>query len=146
MGPLLPELDKGWAAACAFPCICIPRGPALDILVVEDDADLRHLVGRFLEKQGFGVVLAEHPLEALEQLSTRKVDLIVTDYMMPHMDGVAFTEQIKANPALKEIPVILITAWPDDGVTERGMRKGVALSLPKPIDFNRLLTLIRFAE
>jgi len=118
----------------------------LDILVVEDDADLRQLMGRFLEKQGFSVVLAEHPLQALEQLAARKVDLIVTDYMMPHMDGVAFTERLKATPTLKDIPVILVTAWPDDGMTERGMRKGVALSLTKPIDFNRLLTLIRFAE
>ena len=103
-------------------------------------------MGRFLEKKGFGVLLAEHPLEALELLASRKVDLVVTDYMMPHMDGVAFTERLKAEPALKEIPVILVTAWPDDGMTERGMRKGVALTLPKPIDFNRLLTLIRFAE
>ncbi|MEN9797914.1 MAG: hypothetical protein RL653_1610 [Pseudomonadota bacterium] len=103
-------------------------------------------MGRFLEKQGYGVVLAEDPVQALAQLEGRTVGLIITDMMMPHMDGIAFTERLKQNPATKDIPVLLVTAWPDDATTDRGLRKGVALTLSKPIDFNRLLTLIRFAE
>ena len=103
-------------------------------------------MGRFLEKQGYGVVSAEDPVSALSLLEGRTVGMIITDLMMPHMDGIAFTERLKANPATREIPVILVTAWPDEATSDRGMRKGVALTLSKPIDFNRLLTLIRFAE
>lgn len=66
--------------------------------------------------------------------------------MMPHLDGITFTEKLKSNPAMANIPVILITAWPSEEVADKGMRKGVALTLPKPIDFDRLLTLVKFAE
>lgn len=66
--------------------------------------------------------------------------------MMPHLDGIHFAEKLKANPDTAAIPIILITAWPSDEVSEQGLRKGVALMLSKPIDFNRLLTLVKFAE
>ena len=119
----------------------------MDILVVDDDRELGILIQRFLKKQGYPLVtVVENALEAFIELENRKYGLIITDLMMPHLDGISFAEKLKGNPATADIPVILITAWPSEEVSDKGMRKGIALTLPKPIDFDRLLTLVKFAE
>ena len=118
----------------------------MEILVVDDDLELCTLLSRFLEKHGYTVHSAGDALQALDVLERKQVGLIITDYMMPHMDGIRFTELLKQDPRTKDVPVILITAYPSEEVTERSLRKGVALALEKPIDFNRLLTLVKFSE
>ena len=118
----------------------------LNILVVDDDLELCRLLSRYLERQGYRVHSAGDALQALDVLAREQVGLVITDYMMPHMDGVSFTEQIRADPRYKNLPVIMMTAHPTDELSERGLRKGVAMMLAKPIDFERLLTLVRFAE
>ncbi|MFL5319409.1 MAG: PleD family two-component system response regulator [Myxococcaceae bacterium] len=123
-----------------------PGEKTLDILVVDDDRELATLLERFLTKQGYTVTLAEDGLQALLALEEKKFGLVITDLMMPHIDGITFTEKLKGNPETAHIPVILITAWPSEDISDKGMRKGVALTLGKPIDFDRLLTLVKFAE
>lgn len=118
----------------------------MNILVVDDDRDVATLIQRFLQKQGYTVSIAEDGLQALVAIETGSFGLVITDLMMPHIDGITFTEKLKGNPATANIPVILITAWPSEEVADKGMRKGVALTLSKPIDFDRLLTLVKFAE
>lgn len=118
----------------------------MNILVVDDDIDLCTLLSRFLEKHGFTVYSAQDALQALDVLSRTRVGMVITDFHMPHMDGVRFTEALKQDPQLKDVPVIMVTATPDLDVHDQGMRKGVAMTLQKPIDFHRLLTLVRFAE
>jgi DNA-binding NtrC family response regulator len=73
------------------------------------------------------------------------IRLVITDLMMPHADGISFTEQIHALDAFKNLPVIMITAHHTDDVTESGMRRGVALTLSKPLNLNKLLDLVGFA-
>lgn len=114
--------------------------------MVDDDLDMCRMLSRFLERHGYRVHSAGDALQALDILAQEKVGLVITDYMMPHLDGVSFTEQVRADPRYKDLPVILITAYPSDDLTDRGLRKGVAMTLAKPIDFDRLLTLVRFAE
>ena len=118
----------------------------MEILVVDDDLELCTLLSRFLEKHGYKVHSAGDALQALDILERTRVGLIITDYMMPHMDGIHFTEVLKQDPRTRDVPVILVTAYLADEVTERSLRKGVALTLEKPIDFNRLLTLVKFSE
>lgn len=104
------------------------------------------MLSRFLEKHGYTVHSAGDALQALDILERTRVGLIITDYMMPHMDGIHFAELLKQDPRTKDVPVILVTAHPADEIAEKSLRKGVAMTLEKPVDFNRLLTLVKFAE
>jgi two-component system chemotaxis response regulator CheY len=117
----------------------------VQILVVDDDDAQAQLVARFLSKHGYEVFTAGSPPEAMPILNSRSIRLVITDLMMPHADGITFAQQIHGQPRFKDMPVILITAWHTDEIADKGMRKGVALTLSKPIDFNKLLDLVGFA-
>ena len=118
---------------------------AIKILVVDDDASQSTLIAKVLTKHGYAVLTAPSPVEAMPMLHSDDIKLVITDLMMPHVDGISFALQIHAVPRLKDMPVILITAWHSEELAEKGMRKGIALTLSKPIDFNKLLDLVGFA-
>lgn len=119
--------------------------PKITLLVVDDDEAIRQLMASFLGSNGFEVLTAPNPVKALELLDAHPVKLVITDLMMPHVDGVTFTQQIHARPQYKDLPVILITAYGNDQVGDHSLRKGVALTLDKPIELNKLLDLVGFA-
>jgi CheY-like chemotaxis protein len=116
------------------------------ILVVDDDLELCRMLSRFLEKHGYQVYSAQDALQALDVLGREDIGLVITDLMMPHMNGITFTEMLRQDPRHKDVPIILVTAYPENQLVELGLRKGVAMTLGKPIDFERLLTLVRFAQ
>jgi CheY-like chemotaxis protein len=118
----------------------------VNILVVDDDVNLCTGLSSYLEQHGYTVYSAADALQALDVLERQQIGLVITDYMMPHVDGIRFTEMLKADPRLQNIPVLLITASPEPEVMDKGMRKGVALTLQKPVDMGQLLNLVRFAE
>ena len=118
----------------------------MDILVVDDDLDMCRMLSRYLEKQGYRVHSAGDALQALDVLARETIGLVITDYNMPHMNGIGFTEQLRADPRYKGIPVIMCTADSLEELGDQAMRKGISMTLPKPIDFDRLLTLVKFAE
>ncbi len=118
----------------------------MKILLVDDDLDLVGMLTRYLERHGCQVLSAGDALKAWEILEREQVGMLITDLMMPHMDGIAFTERIRQDPRFAKLPVILITAYPSEDLTDQGLRKGVAITLSKPLDLERLLTLVRFAE
>ncbi len=80
------------------------------LLVVEDDLDLRQILTDLLAGKGYEVQSAANGLEALHQLVQRPADVIVLDFMMPVMDGLAFRDAQRRDPALAGIPVVLISA------------------------------------
>jgi CheY-like chemotaxis protein len=90
------------------------------ILVVDDDEDIRESLRDLLEEDGFPVLTASHGEEALAKLRTSvRPCLIILDLMMPIMDGYQFHEALKADPALRKLPVLILTAGrgsPPDGV------------------------------
>jgi two-component system chemotaxis response regulator CheY len=118
----------------------------VNILVVDDDLSLCASLSQFLERNGYTVYSAGDALQALDVMERQPVDLIITDYLMPHVDGIRFTQMLKADPRFASIPVLLITASPDVATTDNGLRKGVAMMLQKPVDMGQLLNLVRFAE
>ncbi len=122
----------------------VPQAPT-KVLIVDDDLDVCTLIARFLTKHGYVALTAPDAVQANEVLDREDIRLVITDLMMPHLDGIRFTEQIHSKPRYKDLPVILITAYPSDELADKGMRRGVALTLPKPIDLNRLLDLVGFA-
>lgn len=118
----------------------------MKILVVDDDLELCTMLSRFFEKHGFVVHSAGDALQALDILGREEVDFVIADLMMPHMDGISFLETLKADDRFRHLPVVLLTAYPSEEVLDKGLRKGAAFALSKPIDFDRLLTLVRFAQ
>ncbi len=102
------------------------------ILVVDDDADVRLLLGRMLERAGYAVVEAEHGRAALARLAEVTPELILLDLMMPEMDGFEFLDELRRVPAGRSIPVVVFTAkelTPEDhrrltGSVERTLEKG----------------------
>lgn len=104
------------------------------------------MLSRFFEKHGFVVHSAGDALQALDILGREPVDFVIADLMMPHMDGLSFLDTLKADPKLAHLPVVLLTAYPSEEVLDKGLRKGAAFALPKPIDFEHLLNLVRFAQ
>lgn len=118
----------------------------MNILVVDDDLELCKILSRFFEKHGFVVHSAGDALQALDILEREGIEFIITDLMMPHMDGISFLEVLKRDPRWKDLPVVILTAYPSDEIMDKGLRKGAAFTLSKPIDFNRLLTLVQFAR
>lgn len=80
------------------------------ILLVEDEPGIREALALLLELEGFEVVPTANPMQALEALPTIACDLIITDQMMPRMDGLAFLRQVRAQERYQRIPTVLISA------------------------------------
>jgi len=80
------------------------------VLVVDDDAKMRGLLRRRLEKEGYGVTEAAHGKEALERIADHRPDLILLDLMMPVMDGIEFLTHLRAREDWRDIAVIVVTA------------------------------------
>lgn len=119
--------------------------PAITVMVVDDDEATLNLLGAFLRRSGYRVLTATNPVKALDMLEHEDARLVLTDLMMPHVDGIAFTERVHQIPRHKDVPVIMMTAFGTEEVSERGMRRGVAMTLAKPIELSRLLDLVGFA-
>ncbi len=94
------------------------------ILVVDDDASIRTFVANGLQEEGNRVITATDGKEALEQLENNTVDLVIADVMMPGMDGIAFSQQVKTNIVYSHIPLILLTAKSNSASEIEGIRAG----------------------
>jgi CheY-like chemotaxis protein len=83
------------------------------ILVVDDEVDITETYALFLDLHGYEVVTANNAVQGLEALALRVPDLIVSDCMMPHMDGVEFSRRVRAGAKTSHIPVILMSGAPE---------------------------------
>ncbi|WP_298932351.1 SpoIIE family protein phosphatase [uncultured Ramlibacter sp.] len=109
-------------------------GPQHRLLVVDDNEMNRDLLSRRLQRQGFLVELAQDGQQALEAIAAQAFDLILLDIMMPVMNGYDLLERLKADPALRHIPVIMITAIDDAESIARCIDMGAEDHLPKPFN------------
>ncbi len=120
--------------------------PVISILVVDDDEATLNLLGTFLRRNGYRVLAASNPVRGLELLAAEDdVKLVITDLMMPHIDGIDFTKRIHQMEKHKNLPVIMMTAFGNDSVLDKSMRHGVAITLSKPLELSKLLDLVGFA-
>ena len=107
------------------------------ILVAEDDAELQQLFCRVLTRSGFTAIGVPDGAAALEALEKEYIDLIVSDIMMPEIDGFEFAETVrKVN---KNIPILFLTARDDIFSKQRGFRLGIDDYMVKPIVMDELL-------
>jgi CheY-like chemotaxis protein len=114
--------------------------------VVDDDEATLLMVSRFLDKEGFDVVTALDAGTALQLLASEKVDAVVTDLMMPRIDGRELVRQLRGDPKTRDLPVIMVTAYGSDEAAEAGLRDGASLFLAKPLDLTLLATVLRMAS
>jgi CheY-like chemotaxis protein len=105
------------------------------ILMIEDDPDIRRVAVMALKfKGGWTVVTAEDGIDGLAKAASEKPDVILLDSMMPRMNGEETCKHLKADPALKDIPVIFLTAKSQKKEIEAGMELGAIGYLVKPFD------------
>ncbi|MGH2521487.1 MAG: hybrid sensor histidine kinase/response regulator, partial [Anaerolineales bacterium] len=113
------------------------------ILIVEDDAALLEGLRDILELAGFQVTVARNGIEGLAALDKITPDLIISDIMMPYMDGYQFYAQARARPALLNVPFIFLTAKGEKADVRQGKMLGADDYLIKPFDEEDLLVAIR---
>ena len=104
------------------------------ILVVDDNEANRDLLIRRLQRQGHHTATAENGRIALDMLAHGSFDLILLDIMMPEMNGFEVLEHLKADDALRHVPVIMISALDDAESVSKGIALGADDHLPKPFD------------
>jgi CheY-like chemotaxis protein len=113
------------------------------VLIVDDIADTRDVLGRFLSRAGHQIESAPNGRDALRRILDRTPDAIVLDLQMPEMDGAALLEVLRAYLRLKTLPVIVWTGYPDSPIADRAAKQGVSAILPKDkatfADINRII-------
>jgi two-component system, OmpR family, alkaline phosphatase synthesis response regulator PhoP len=113
------------------------------ILAVDDEKHIVRLVQVNLERQGYEVVTANDGKEALEKVNEEQPDLVVLDVMMPYMDGFEVLQNMRRNPATRDIPVIMLTAKAQDADVFKGWQSGVDCYLTKPFNPMELLSFVK---
>ena len=125
------------------PCADEPvmEGTRATVLVVEDNEDLQAMLYKLLA-QRYNVVSAYNGIEALDVLSEQRIDIVLTDVMMPVMDGVELTRRIHADASMSFIPVVMLTAKRDDEDRAEAYRAGADAYITKPFNTSVLLARI----
>ncbi len=113
------------------------------ILIVDDDAETLRLIGMMLERQGFIIASLNSGLQAVEMAQVEKPNLIVLDVMMPDIDGYEVTRQIRKEPSLMDIPILMFTAKSQVNDKVIGYEAGVDDYLTKPVHPAELVAHIR---
>jgi DNA-binding response OmpR family regulator len=120
------------------------------ILIVDDDPHAVEILTRMLDREGYECTGAADGPAALHTVRSQAVDVILLDVMMPGMDGLQVCERLREDAALRQIPVILVTAKDDMETRSKGMALGVSEYLTKPVNkrelFNRVAAQLHSLE
>jgi CheY-like chemotaxis protein len=117
--------------------------PQSRVLVVDDNAQNRELLGAYLESIPVRVEMAEDGVDALQFVGENPPDLILLDIMMPRMSGFEVCRKLKSHPATRDIPVIMVTALNELGDIERAVDCGTDDFLSKPVNRIELVTRVK---
>ena len=107
------------------------------ILVVEDDRDLNHTVCTYLDRNGYEAVGCLNADDAYDEMYGNIFDLIISDIMMPDIDGFEFAQTVRE--LNKDIPILFMTARDDFAAKQKGYRAGIDDYMLKPVDLDELL-------
>jgi twitching motility two-component system response regulator PilH len=113
------------------------------VLIVEDTASEQELIGLYLREAGYSVINASSGKEALTKVESQKPDAIVTDVVMPGMNGFELCRSLKKNPDTKAIPVIACTSKNQELDRLWGMKQGVDVYVTKPFTRDELVRALR---
>ena len=115
-----------------------------EILVIDDEKDISHLIEMALRSNGFkNITLCFDGKTALEKINSKKPDLILLDLMLPNIDGLTICREVKSNPAIKNIPIIMITAKSEENDIVMGLELGANDYITKPFSTKVLIARVR---
>ena len=112
------------------------------ILVVDDERGFCDVVTVILESQGYEVHKAHHANDAFGLLDETTPDLILTDMMMPEIDGVSLIKRLQETPAWADIPVVVVSAYSEPEIQENAFEAGAAGFMSKPFSASELRSTI----
>ncbi|MBY6272708.1 MAG: DNA-binding response regulator, partial [Bacillaceae bacterium] len=110
------------------------------ILIVDDDPHIRELVRIYLQRDGFDIVECEDGVQALSVLDSDKIDLVVLDVMMPHLDGWALCRKIRES---SQLPVLMLTAKGETSQKIKGLHLGADDYMVKPFEPLELVARVK---
>lgn len=111
----------------------MPTAAVLKVLVVDDQNSVRQMTRMTLEQLGVRFIHeAENGRQAMDTASVQPLDLIISDYNMPEMDGLAFLRAVRGHPAVRKVPFILLTGRGDRELVVKAAQAGVNNYLIKP--------------
>lgn len=113
------------------------------IMIIDDSASLRQVVGIALKGAGYEVIEGCDGKDALDKLDGRKVSLIISDVNMPVMDGISFVKAVKERPEYKFTPVIMLTTEFTDKKKQEGQAAGAKAWVVKPFKPEQLLGAVQ---
>lgn len=115
---------------------------AKTILIVDDSAAIRQVVGIALKGAGYNTIEACDGKDALSKMTGDKIHLIISDVNMPNMDGITFVGEVKKHPKYKFTPVIMLTTESQDGMKKAGQAAGAKAWVVKPFKPDQMLTAV----
>ncbi len=113
------------------------------ILVVDDDQNILTLIKTILSQRDYRVSTALNGELAVSLLKEERFDAIITDAVMPLMDGNTLAQTVKSDPKLKDLPIIMVTASREVDLIRKSFSAGCILFLPKPFTASSLLSLLQ---
>ncbi len=116
---------------------------ARTVLIVDDSPTIRGFAKIFLKQLAVDVVEAEDGMQALEVTRANPPDVVVVDINMPGMDGLAFTRELRADPKIASIPVVLLTGDRSEEIRQKGRDAGASDFLGKPIKGAELQAMVK---
>lgn len=112
------------------------------IMIVDDSASMRQLVGIALRGAGYEMIEACDGKDALDKLNGQKIHLVISDIDMPNMDGITFVKNLKQLPAYKFTPVVMLTAALKEGKKQEAQAAGVKAWVVKPFMPTQMLDAV----
>ncbi len=112
------------------------------ILIADDEEDIKMILAMYLENNGFEVITAFDGLSAVEQAKENKPDAILMDIMMPIIDGIEVTKQLKNLAETKDIPVVMLSAAAQSDKMEKAMKAGASDYISKPFEPDEVMQIL----
>lgn len=114
-----------------------------NILLIDDDEIIQKVLQKVLQQYGYHVIVGIDGREGLAKLDLMHFDLIISDIMMPYLNGFEFIEQVKKHPHAQDAPIVVISSITHEASIKDGMNLGINLYLPKPIVIENFVAQIK---
>ncbi len=121
----------------------IPRTAQEKILIVEDDPSGREILTRLFDNESWKLLTASDGVEALEVARRELPDVILLDIVLPHLDGIQVCRQVRRDPVLSSIPIIMVTGYDVESLARRGFDAGAEEVIGKPFNMGELRLRVR---
>lgn len=116
---------------------------AKTVLSVDDSGSIRQMVSFTLKSAGYTVIEAVDGQDGLDKAKQKTVDLVLTDQNMPRMDGLTLIKSLRAMPAYRSVPILMLTTESGDAMKSQGKAAGATGWIVKPFDPQKLLEVVK---